>query len=116
MLRHAGLLENRRVHGIDAGREIDSKGKENVFPQFFRILRNGDGVIVDNKHEIVKIFLERNDLIDHSEVVSEMEKTTWLQGGKKAVHTEERRKFLEAALSFNQKREKRDAFNNGFRR
>ena len=66
------LYEDDRLFRVDAYSHVERGDIKDVLLQFFRILRNGDGVLVDYAVDAVIIVLELNELFESSKIVSQM--------------------------------------------
>jgi hypothetical protein len=72
VLRHARLVEDDVLVGIDAGRDIGGGHFARRAPQFVRLLPDGDGVHVDHAIEALMRLLHFDIALDGAEVIAQM--------------------------------------------
>ena len=77
MRGHVRLDEHRLVR-FDPARQVDRGQIEGVFPQCRRVLRQRDGVEVDDAKDVVVAVLVANPVADRPEVVANVEAATRL--------------------------------------
>jgi len=70
---HVALHEDRAAHRIDAKRQVLRGGDQRATAQLLGILRDGDGVQVDDAEVRVVFVLEGHPLLDRTQRVAQMQ-------------------------------------------
>ena len=82
MLRHGRLVEDDRLHRIDARRNEGGSNRTRLRLQVRMDQLCGDGVHVDDAIDAVIVFLQCNELADGAEIVAKVEIAGGLNPGE----------------------------------
>jgi hypothetical protein len=86
VLGHVALGEQRHDLGVEAGRDEDLRELEDLRPQLGRVLRDRDGVQVDDAVNGVVVVLFLDPAPDRTQVVAEVDLAGGLDAGEHAGH------------------------------
>src|SRR5258708_3926328 len=86
MCRHVGLYEDRRNLRVNADREIDVGQFPGLGREHFRILRQSDGVEIDDAKETLVFPLQRDPIPQRAEIISQMNVAGWLSAAEDSFH------------------------------
>ena len=77
-------LDEHRLLFHDPARQVDGRQAQRVLPQCRRILRDGDGVQVDDAKDVVVLILVPDPVPNGTQVVTEVKATARLDAGEHA--------------------------------
>ena len=77
-------LDEHRLLGLDPARQIDGRQAQGVLPESRRILRDGDGVQVDDAKDVVVLVLVPDPVPERTQVVAEVKAAARLDAGEDA--------------------------------
>ncbi len=86
MARHRRLVEDDAFFRVDPRRQIGGGDLAGVGAQLFRVLRQGQGVQIDDAEDAVVVVLQRHPVADRAEIIAEVQIAGGLHARKNAVH------------------------------
>ena len=86
MCRNLALIEDDAPLRIDAGGKISRGDLARVCAQFGGVLPYGDGMQVDDAVDAIVVVLQRDEVSDRPEIVSQVQVTGRLNAGEYPFH------------------------------
>ncbi len=83
---HRALVEDDAATGIDPGGDIGGGHLARLGAELRRVLRQGNGVEIDNAKDAVVIALQRDPVADGAEIIAEMQVASGLDAREDAIH------------------------------